>query len=130
MRRGRGRAAVLTAALVLASAAPACKSSRPAGGISAEATSKAAELFQSRCSPCHGESGHGDGPASAELKPPPRNMTDPAWQRSVTDEQIEKIIASGGAAVGKSMSMPPNPDLARQPEIVRALRAKVRSFGR
>jgi ribosomal protein L1 len=38
-------------------------------------------------------------------------LTDPNWQHSVTDEQIKTVIRSGGAILGKSGAMPPNPDL-------------------
>ena len=91
---------------------------------------EAQELFTTRCSPCHGPSGGGDGPASASLSPRPRNFHDPNWQKSVDVEQITKIIRFGGAAVGKSPLMPPNPDLTEKGAVVAALTARVRSFGR
>jgi mono/diheme cytochrome c family protein len=85
-------------------------------------------MFTNRCTPCHGTTGHGDGSGAAALNPKPRNYTDVAWQKSVTDEQIKKTILYGGAAVGKSPSMPANPDLDGKPELD-GLVAKVRSFG-
>ena len=42
---------------------------------------------------------------------------------------IAKIVSYGGAAVGKSPAMPPNPDLAGKPEVAAALREKVRGLG-
>jgi hypothetical protein len=51
------------------------------------------------------------------------------WQKSVTDEHLAKIILEGGAAVGLSPLMPPNPDLADKPQVVDALVAVIRSFG-
>jgi len=75
------------------------------------------ELFKTRCVPCHGESGKGDGPGAAALNPKPRNYTDPKWQESVKDEDIKKTILYGGAAVGKSPNMPANPDLDGKPEL-------------
>ncbi len=90
---------------------------------------EAADIFATRCTPCHGAGGHGDGTASASLNPKPRNYTDKAWQKSVTDEHIEKVIVYGGAAVGKSPAMPANPDLQSKPLVVSALKDKVRSFG-
>lgn len=96
----------------------------PAGDPAA----KAKEIFSQRCVPCHGAEGKGDGVASKGLTPPPRNFSDPAWQSSVTDEHIEKIIHYGGAAVGKSPAMPANPDL-NDPAVLAALRAHVRSLG-
>ena len=92
------------------------------------AKQKAAEIFSTRCFTCHGEKGAGDGPGSAGLTPPPRNFQDPAWQASVTDEHLAKIIQYGGFAVGKSPAMPGNPDLVAQPEVVKALIALIRSL--
>jgi hypothetical protein len=48
----------------------------------------------------------------------------------VTDEQLEKIVMYGGAAVGRSPSMPGNPDLMAKPEVVHALVAHLRSLAR
>ena len=75
------------------------------------------DLFKSRCAPCHGEHGKGDGPGAAALNPKPRNYTDVGWQDKVKDEDIKKTILYGGAAVGKSPQMPANPDLEGKPEL-------------
>jgi hypothetical protein len=48
----------------------------------------------------------------------------------VTDDQIRETIVKGGAAVGKSPLMAPNPDLADKPAVVDALVKKVRAFGK
>jgi len=106
---------------------------RPAqgGGGATNAQPAAAdghELFTSRCAPCHGPSGRGDGPGAVALTPKPRNYTDLSWQRSVKDDDIKKTILYGGAAVGKSPSMPANPDLEGKPELD-ALVGIVRGFG-
>lgn len=87
---------------------------------------KAKQVFVERCVPCHGATGHGDGPASASLDPKPRQYADPAWQASVDDAYLEKIIKYGGAAVGKSPAMPTNPDL--DAATVTALKDIVRHF--
>jgi mono/diheme cytochrome c family protein len=92
-----------------------------------DASAKAKEIFANRCTPCHGTSGAGDGPASASLVPPPRNFHDASWQSSIDDAYIEKIIKYGGAAVGKSPAMPGNPDL-NDPAVVAELRGVVRGF--
>lgn len=96
-----------------------------AAGTPAE---QAKEIYTQRCVTCHGAAGVGDGPASAALNPKPRDFQDPEWQKSVTDEHIEKIIKEGGPAVGKSVLMPGNPDLADKPEVITALREMVRGF--
>lgn len=109
------------------SATTAAAEAAPApAGITEANRAQAREIFGSRCTPCHGPQGGGDGPASKGLTPPPRNFTDAAWQGSVTDEHIEKIVQYGGAAVGKSPAMPPNPDLS--PEVAAALREHIRSL--
>ncbi len=100
----------------------------PTPAPTGDPAAKAKELFSQRCVPCHGAEGKGDGVASKGLTPPPRNFGDPAWQASVTDEHIEKIIHYGGAAVGKAPAMPANPDLS-DPAVLAALRAHVRSLG-
>ncbi len=90
--------------------------------------SEARTIFSGRCSPCHGASGGGDGPAAVALNPHPRNFHDAAWQTATTDQQIETVIRQGGAAVGKSPAMPANPDLADKPAVVAALRTIIRGF--
>lgn len=92
------------------------------------AKAEAAQIFSTRCTPCHGPLGKGDGPASAGLNPKPRNFSDTTWQLAVSDGHLEKIIQYGGAAVGKSPAMPANPDLMSRPEVVTALRLHVRSL--
>ncbi len=94
------------------------------------AKAEAEKIFATRCTPCHGERGAGDGPASASLEPKPRNFQDAAWQKAVTDDHLIKIIQLGGAAVGKSAAMPPNPDLTSKPEIVTALKDKIRALAK
>lgn len=96
--------------------------------VASPAAAEARQIFTTRCATCHGEFGRGNGPASAGLDPHPRNFTDQSWQRSVTDEHIERIIQYGGSAVGRSAAMPPNPDLTGKPEVVVALREHIRSL--
>jgi mono/diheme cytochrome c family protein len=49
------------------------------------------------CTPCHGELGRGDGPRGPMLKA--TNLSDPAWQSSVTDQQIGATIKLGKGAM-------------------------------
>jgi mono/diheme cytochrome c family protein len=114
-----------------AESAPAAQAPAPAPAApAASAVAEATQIFDTRCFTCHGKQGAGDGPASAGLTPPPRNLQDPAWQASVSDEHIRQIIQYGGAAVGKSAAMPANPDLMSKPEVVEALRAHVRGLAK
>jgi mono/diheme cytochrome c family protein len=108
--------------------APAAPAAAAPATLTPEVRAEARELFATRCTPCHGPRGAGDGPASAGLTPKPRNFTDKAWQASVTDQHIETIIQYGGAAVSKSPAMPPNPDLTAKPAVVSALREHLRGL--
>jgi mono/diheme cytochrome c family protein len=111
-------------------APPAQPATTPAAepAAAAGAAAEAQQIFSTRCFVCHGLRGAGDGPGSVGLEPPPRNFQDPAWQASVTDDHIYKIVLEGGPAVGKNPLMPPNPDLMGRPEVVAALVAHVRSL--
>jgi mono/diheme cytochrome c family protein len=109
--------------------APAPTAPGPAAAASADPATRAKDIFSQRCVPCHGATGQGDGPASASLDPKPRKYADKAWQASVTDDYLEKIIKLGGAAVGKSPAMPSNPDLG-DPALLAALRDIIRGFAK
>ena len=100
---------------------------RPAGAAIDE---RALARFQSMCATCHGEDGTGNGPAAPNLSIKPRNYTDPAWQASVTDDQIRQIILLGGQKVGKSPLMPGNADLKDKPEVLDGLVQIIRGFGK
>ena len=97
--------------------------------IPAAAVAEGDQIWTTRCSLCHGAGGKGDGPASAPLNPKPRDLTDKKWQTSVDDAHIELVIVKGGTAVKLSPMMAANPDLESKPDVVRALRAKVRNLG-
>lgn len=116
--------------------ASACGGDEEAGGdgteasssVTPEARAEAEQIFSTRCAVCHGAQGRGDGPGSAGLTPQPRNFTDAAWQESVEDAYLERIVQYGGAAVGKSPAMPSNPDLGSRPEVLTALREHIRAL--
>lgn len=136
-----GKAAVWTTATAIWLVASACGSRAPesaaasgapaaAPAIPAAARAEAKEIFSTRCAACHGPEGRGDGPGAAAMVPKPRNYHDAAWQAQVKDDEIEKAIVYGGAAVGRSAAMVGNPDLGSKPEVVAALRDIVRDFGK
>lgn len=102
----------------------------PAGAkqATADAAANAKAIFAQRCTLCHGLDGRGSGPASATLNPRPRDYSDAKWQAGITDELLAKTIVEGGAAVGKSMMMPPNADLKDKPEVVTELVRIIRGF--
>jgi mono/diheme cytochrome c family protein len=114
-----------------ASKASAAQTQKPPEAMAAPAapTESAQDVFKTRCTPCHGTSGKGDGPASIALNPKPRNYTDAVWQSATSDEQLKKTIMYGGAAVGKSAAMPSQPDLESKPQVLDGLVKIIREFG-
>ena len=64
-------------------------------------------LFRHYCTACHGDEGNGDGLNAYNLDPRPRDLADPAFQKSRSDEDLAAIIRSGGGAAGLSTGMPP-----------------------
>ena len=127
-KRLRGQAWSIGVALALTPAVWSAAWAAEPVMISPATMKEATAIYDSRCVMCHGPKGKGDGPVGATLNPKPRDLGDPAWQKSVTDEHIEKIILEGGAAVGKSPLMPANPDLKDKPDVVKTLRMMVRTF--
>lgn len=82
--------------LALAGAAP------PDGKAVADAA-RGELIFKKYCVLCHGEKADGNGVAAKIYNPPPANLTLSAY----SDEYKTGIIRDGGAAVGRSPSMPP-----------------------
>lgn len=60
----------------------------------AEAQAQLVDVTWSRqCATCHGPAGRGDGPSGPMVQAP--DLTQPAWQEGVTDEQIARAILQG-----------------------------------
>jgi mono/diheme cytochrome c family protein len=114
---------------VAAPAAPVAAVPAPTPVAALDPKAEAKNIFTSRCVACHGDKGMGDGVAAAALNPKPRSYSDKAWQKSVTDEHLTKVILEGGAAVGLSPMMPGNGDLKDKPAVIKELVAIVRSYG-
>ena len=66
----------------------------------------AAQTFAQNCTPCHGPQGQGNGPVATSLNPRPANFSSAAFWRGKADAELVKAIREGGAAVGRSASMP------------------------
>lgn len=64
--------------------------------------------YIANCSPCHGDTGRGDGPLADTIGEgvKPRNLSDAQLLSTRTDEFLFKVTKSGGIAVGFSEAMP------------------------
>jgi len=102
----------------------------PAAQPAGDAVAEAAEIYKLRCAVCHGATGKGDGDGAAALDPKPSDLTTGDWQSSVTDDYLRKIIVRGGAAVGKSQTMPGAPDLDAKPDLLAALVKYIRGLAK
>ena len=58
-----------------------------------EVASQGAEVFEVYCASCHGETGHGDGPAGASLVPAPKDLVE--LQSKVEDDYLFWRISDG-----------------------------------
>ena len=65
------------------------------------------QTFNSYCAGCHGDTGQGDGFNSFNLDPHPRDLGDPAFQRTKSNADLADAIRRGGSGVGLSALMPP-----------------------
>jgi len=79
----------------------------------------AEDAYDSLCVSCHGVYGRGDGPLAASLSPRPRDLSDPAYQSQVNDQELFRIISAGKG------SMPGTKDVLSE-KGVRAVSAFVR----
>jgi mono/diheme cytochrome c family protein len=70
--------------------------------VKADATSIAAgqKLYAKSCSPCHGDTGKGDGKMAGELNPKPSDLTDTEWKHGSTDGEIYLVIHDGAKNTG------------------------------
>lgn len=77
----------------------------PSNG-SAQNAAEGAKLYASYCATCHGDKGKGDGVAGRSLPVKPRDHTNGAVMKQLTDQALADVITKGGSAVGKSAFMP------------------------
>jgi mono/diheme cytochrome c family protein len=102
--------------LALLAAAAAC-------GRERDTRTGGAALFGATCARCHAADGRGDPTAKATLGVP--DMTDPAWQARLTDEDIRRTVREGS----RSKKMPPFGALYSAAQL-EALVAHVRGLAR
>jgi mono/diheme cytochrome c family protein len=66
-----------------------------------ELLSRGKALFQQNCTPCHGATGEGNGPAAAALNPRPRDFTQPkGWTNGYRLTEIYKTLSEGIRGTG------------------------------
>jgi mono/diheme cytochrome c family protein len=55
------------------------------------------EMFQQYCTPCHGQSGKGDGPAASAMRVPPANLTTLAARNGgqFPDAKVAQALRAG-----------------------------------
>jgi len=61
------------------------------------------KLFGQHCASCHGATGAGDGPAGADLFPPPANVAAASKSPMASDSYLLWTISEGGAPTGSAM---------------------------
>ena len=62
------------------------------------------------------------------MMPTRRTTRTQSGRTKLKDEELKKAILEGGAAVGKSAAMPPNPQLKSKPKVVDELVKIIRGF--
>lgn len=75
---------------------------------------KGKEVYDKICSQCHGPEGLGDGPVGKNLPPnsKPASLQDGKFKYATDTAKMVELIHKGGAAVGLSPLMPPQPTLS------------------
>ncbi len=75
--------------------------------------------FIGTCSPCHGDSGKGDGPLAEALGDgiKPRDLADAKFMSMRTDDELFKVTKFGGPSMGFSDAMPAQKDTFTDAEI-------------
>jgi mono/diheme cytochrome c family protein len=100
------------------SASPAARA-QPAEAPSASST-VGASLFRTSCLKCHDSDGRGE--VSRAVNPSIPDFTDPRWQATRTDQQLEHSILEG-----RGKSMPPMKDKLKPDHVVRLI-SLIRAF--
>lgn len=75
---------------------------------SPDSIAKGRALYEGKgtCLKCHGAAGKGDGPGAKLVRPGPRNLTNPEWQKARTDGELFWIIKNGSPGTGMVALIP------------------------
>lgn len=63
-------------------------------------------LYLRNCTPCHGYRSDGQGATATYLERKPRDLTDPNYMNTRTDDQIYEVLGGGGPKMKRSILMP------------------------
>jgi cytochrome c oxidase cbb3-type subunit 3 len=77
-----------------------------AAPVAAADLAAAKKNFTTFCTKCHGPEGKGNGPSAATLTTKPRDLTECARMKDITDATIFTAIKEGGESVKLSKDMP------------------------
>lgn len=81
-----------------------------ATAVSLEAGDAGRAKYESACAPCHGPRGGGDGGAAAAFPPGTvTNLRTGPFRYATDAGKVKEIVLKGGAVVGLSPLMPPQP---------------------
>ena len=90
---------------------------------------KGKAAFQQYCASCHGAAGKGDGPMGASMKPKLKDLSDKAYNGSLKEDYLVKLIKDGGQAAGKSPMMPKMGGVLKDGDVADVI-AYIRSLGK
>jgi cytochrome c oxidase cbb3-type subunit 3 len=82
-----------------------CAPALPLTAVAADLET-AKQNFNTFCTKCHGKEGKGDGPGAATLSTKPKDFTDCARMKAISDDTLFTAIKEGGEAVHLSKDMP------------------------
>ena len=82
-----------------------------------QAVERGEDLYRTYCTQCHGSQGNGKGINVRDMSVQPRDHTDAKAMSARSDQDLVKVIKEGGAAINKSVLMPPWGDVFSDEEV-------------